>query len=178
MSIAVPKEIREKIQEKIWDKADELDWSRLSDLDRAIWYENWSKDNDIGGVLAHFMDPRKVRVYIKDSLLKPYLRTQLGSSADKVLLSTGLSENGAVVRAEFDKPHGRLMSDGKIICWGNSRDWKAVVISVFERARRIEAAEPYAAVLIESGRSMNSDLKEVVIDVGRRLGLEQVVWID
>lgn len=117
-------------------------------------------------------------MYIKDSLLKPYLKMHLGSSSNKVFFSAGLDINDAKVKAEFDKPHGRLLSDGKIICWGNSRDWKAVVISVFQRAHSIEAAEPYAAVLIESGKAMNTDLKEIVIDVGRRLGLEIVVWID
>lgn len=77
MNMAVAKDVRDNIRKKIWDTADELGWPGLSDIDRATWYENWSKDKDIGGVLAHFMDARKVRVYIKDSLLKPYMRTRL-----------------------------------------------------------------------------------------------------
>jgi hypothetical protein len=178
MSIAVPKEIRDSIRQKIWDKADELDWPRLSDLDRAVWYENWSKDKDIGGALAHFMDARKVRVYIKDSLLKPYSRARLEDNTNTVLLAAGLSEERAAIKDTYDKPHGRVLTDGKIICWGNSRDWKTVVISVFERAYRLESGEPYAAVLVETGRTTNSGMRDMIIDAGKRLGLGCVVWID
>ncbi len=59
MSMAVAKDVRDNIRKKIWDKADELGWPGLSDIDRATWYENWSKDKDIGGVLAHFMTPER-----------------------------------------------------------------------------------------------------------------------
>ena len=65
MSAALPTDIRDRIRQKIWAKADELDWPRISDLERTAWYENWTKDKDVGGVLSHFMDARKVRVYIK-----------------------------------------------------------------------------------------------------------------
>lgn len=178
MSTAVPKEIRDGIRKKIWDKADDLGWSGLSDLDRAMWYENWSKDKDIGGLLAHFMDARKVRVYIKDSLLKPYLRTRLEDGAEKVLLAVGPGQGEAQVERAYKKPHGRLLTDGKIICWGHSRDWKSIVISVFERAHRLEMGRPYAAVLLETGRTTNSDTRELISEVGKKLGLDRVVWID
>ncbi len=178
MSTAVPKEIRDRIRQKIWDKADELDWSRLSDLDRTTWYENWTKEKDVGGALAHFMDARKVRVYIKDSLLKPYLRGQHEDGAEKVLLTVGLSHEASTIRKTYDKPHGRLLIDGKVICWGSSRDWKAIVISVFERAYRLEQGVPYAAVLIESGRTTNPGVREMISLVGGRLGLLHTEWID
>lgn len=178
MSIAVPQEIRNRIRQKIWDKADELDWSRLSDLDRTTWYENWSKEKDVGGALAHFMDPRKVRVYIKDSLLKPYLRRQLENGAAHAMLAVGLSQDVIVVKKTYDKPHGRLLIDGQIICWGNSRDWKSIVISVFERAYRLDNGVPYAAVLIETGNTANSGVRDMIKDVGSKLGLEHVAWID
>ncbi|AIU27177.1 hypothetical protein LV28_12165 [Pandoraea pnomenusa] len=178
MSIAVPTEIRDRIRQKIWSKADELGWSGLSDLDRTVWYENWSKDKDVGGALAHFMDARRVRVYIKDSLLKPYLRTRLEDNADKVLLAAGLGLNTATVRDTYDKPHGRLLTDGKIICWGNSRDWKSIVISVFERAYKLESGIPHAAVLIETGRTTNDGMRDMIVDMGRKLGLGNVVWMD
>ncbi|WP_458762513.1 hypothetical protein [Cupriavidus basilensis] len=178
MSMVMPKEIRDRIRQKIWDKADELDWSKLSDVDRTTWYENWSKDKDVGGALAHFMDPRKVRVYIKDSLLKPYLRSRLEDGTGKALLAVGLSQDAITIRKTYDKPHGRLMLDGKVICWGNSRDWKSIVISVFERAYRIDVGIPYAAVLIETGRTTNDGMRQMIKDAGEKLQLCHVVWID
>nr|WP_297458849.1 hypothetical protein [uncultured Halomonas sp.] len=178
MSMAVPKEIRDKIRQKIWAKADELGWPGLSDLDRAAWYESWSKDKDIGGVLAHFMDARKVRVYIKDSLLKSYLRSRLEINTDKVLLAVGLGQGGAMVRKSYDKPHGCLLLDGKVICWGSSRDWKLILISVFERAYCLDSGIPYAAVLVETGRTANDGRREMIVDAGIKLGLNNVFWLD
>jgi len=178
MSLTMPKDIRDRIRKKIWDRADELNWSGLSDVDRAVWYENWSKDKDVGGALAHFMDPRKVRVYIKDSLLKPYSRTRLEDGAEEVLLSVGLSRDVVVIKKTYDKPHGHLLTDGKVICWGNSRDWKSIVISVFERAYRTDSAVPFAAVLVESGRTTNDGIREMIKDIGAKLQLTHVMWID
>ncbi len=178
MSMAVAKDVRDNIRKKIWDKADELGWPGLSDIDRATWYENWSKDKDVGGVLAHFMDARKVRVYIKDSLLKPYMRTRLENGAENILLAAGLDHDRAPVKNTYEKPHGRLLTDGKVICWGHSRDWKSIVISVFERAHRLESGSPYAAVLVETGRTTNTGAREMILEVGRRLGLDRVVWIE
>lgn len=178
MSTAVPKEIRDRIQQKIWDKADELDWSKLSDLDRTMWYENWSKEKEVGGALAHFMDARKVRVYIKDSLLKPYLRSRLEDGMERVMLAAGLGYGDLAVKKTYDKPHGRLLIDGKVICWGSSRDWKAIVISVFERAYRLDTGIPYAAVFVESGKTANPGVREMITTVGKKLGLQHTEWID
>ncbi|MGC8209875.1 hypothetical protein [Ralstonia solanacearum] len=178
MSMVVPKVIRDQIRQRIWDKADELDWARLSDFDRATWYENWSRDKDVGGALAHFMDPRKVRVYIKDSLLKPYLRNRLEDGEEQALVAAGLSLDALTVKKTYNKPHGRLLVDGKVVCWGNSRDWKSVVISVFERAYGLEIGVPYAAVLIETGKTTNDGVREMIKDVGAKLQLGRVVWIE
>lgn len=178
MSMAVPKEIRDRVRKKIWDKADELNWSRMSDLDRATWYENWSKGKDIGELLAHFMDPRKVRVYIKDSLLKPYLRTRLEELTESAMLAVGLKFEDTSFKSAYDKPHGRLLVDGRVICWGNSRDWKSILISVYERSYRLDSGIPYAAVLVEGGKTTSFSTRELISGIGGKLGLIHVVWID
>lgn len=177
MSLSLPKDIRTRIQDRIWAKADELDWTRLSDLERANWYENWSKDKDIGGVLAHFMDPRKVRVYIKDSLFKPYHRSRLQSDESRIFSILNVDTNVAIEKY-YSKPYGRLFADGRIICWGNSRDWKAIIMSVFERAWEAESSAGHAAALIETGKTSDSDVREMVRDIAKRLGLSVIVWLD
>ncbi len=178
MSASVPKDIRGQIQNRIWSKADELEWPKCSDLEHAMWYENWAKDKDVGGVLAHFMDPRKVRVYIKDSLLKPYQRTRLEDGLGRVLIVLDLAPETVVFVRAFNKPHGRVLLDGKVICWGNSRDWKAVLLSVFERAYRVEAATPFAAVFFETGKTVEQGMKEMVLDASKRLGIDRIRWLD
>jgi hypothetical protein len=178
MSAAVPADIRDRIRQKIWAKAAELDWPRISDVERTAWYENWTKDKDVGGVLSHFMDARKVRVYIKDSLLKPYLRSRLQDGWGRVLLAVHMREGEFTIAESYDKPHGRRLVDGRVICWGNSRDWKTVLISVFERAYQLESGVPHAAVLIETGKTTSAGLREMILDASQKLGVNRVAWID
>lgn len=176
MSSKVPQDIRDKIQEKLWKKANELRWSFLSDQDRAAWYENWAKEESVGGVLAHFMDPRRVRVYIKDSLLKPYQNSQLEEKYDAVLGALGLGSN-TQIRRTFDKPQGRMLLDGRIISWGNARDWKGVVLATFERAFKT-GERPYAVALLQNNRPTPAGVREMAETAATRLGIERIEWID
>jgi hypothetical protein len=178
MSAALPTDIRNNIRQKIWQKADELDWPRISDAERTVWYENWTTDKDVGGALSHFMDARRVRVYIKDSLLKPYLRSRLQHGWKQVQLAVNLDESETLIRKSYDKPHGRQLLDGRIICWGNSREWKSILISVFERAYQVDVGIPYAAVMVETGKTMNTGTREMVSDASQKLGLHHLAWID
>ena len=178
MSRNIPRAIREQVQNRIWAKADELEWPKRSDIEHAIWYENWAKDEDIGGVLAHFMDPRKVRVYIKDSLIKPYRRARLEDGLERVLAALDLDLEKTVVRAPFYKPHGRLLGDGRVICWGNSRDWKIILFAVFERAYSVAGQQSYAAVLFETGQSTGEGTRELIKEAGGRLGIAKIIWLD
>jgi hypothetical protein len=173
----VPKDVRDRVIGVLWAKADELDWARLTDIARAEWYENWSKDAAIGGVLGNFMDPRLVRVYIKDSLLKPYISGRTGLAEAGVLKALDLHRPPQVTR-EYVKPHGRLIDHGRVVCWGNSRDWKSILISVYERAREERNGVPYAAVLLESGKTLDPELRKLIRDVARRLDIAQLKWLD
>lgn len=178
MSERVPKDIRDQIQRRLWAKADDLKWSKLSDSERTNWYENWTKERDIGETLSHFMDPRRVRVYIKDSLLKPYIRAQLGSELERVMVALGIDIAAIETQVTYSKPHGRRLDDGRVVCWGSSRDWKAIVISVFERAYQDGKSSPYAAVFVEGGKTMGTPAREMICEAGRRLGLQKIIWLD
>lgn len=178
MSASVQKDIRDRIKQKIWDKADELNWSKLSDLDRATWYENWSKDKDIGGVLSHFMDARKIRVYIKDSLLKPYIRSRVENDWPAVATALAVPAGSNSHCRRFEKPHGVQLIDGRVISWGHSRDWKSILISVFERSYRIDSSSAYGAALVETGKTADTGLREMIRSAGQKLGIEKVVWVE
>jgi len=177
MSKTLPPELRTEIQTKLWLKADQLGWLSLRDVDKASWYANWSKDKDVGGVLAHFMDPRKVRVYIKDSLLKPYHRSRLQDSLGIVLSSLGLTDNVSF-RRNYLKPHGRMTLDGRVLCWGNSRDWKNIILAAYERAYQHADSIPLAAVMIDTGNLTEVGTREMAATIGARLGLKHVLWVD
>ena len=173
----IPAAIRDGIRERLWATADELGWSMLTDSERARYYEQWTRDQTIGGQLAHFMDPRKVRVYIKDSLLKPYERARVLATEGEVwrLLDvpapTGFAET-------FIKPHGRRLADGRIACWGKSRDWKLILMAVFERGQKSSETSPFGVVLLETGQTADKSRRALVRDAATRLGIQKLAWLE
>lgn len=173
----IPENIRNNIRDKIWAAAEDLGWSTMGDIERSRYYELWTRDQTIGGLLAHFMDPRKVRVYIKDSLLKSYEQTRLLETEEQIWRSLGLSPS-QMVSASYIKPHGRRLDDGKVICWGNSRDWKLILMAVFERGQSRHDASPFAAVLLETGQTAESRKRALVRKAATKLGISEMVWLE
>ena len=149
----------------------------LPDTERARYYELWTRDASIGGQLAHVMDARKVRVYIKDSLVKPYVRARLSLNEAEVWRLLGLSSVDRSVH-NYIKPHGRRTEDGKVIGWGRSRDWKSVLMAVFERGRAQTAFSSFGVVLLESGKTEAEASRELVREAARRLGIEKLAWLE
>ena len=173
----IPDSIRDAMRDRLWKLADELSWSALGDSERSRYYEMWTKDQSIGGHLAHYMDPRKVRVYIKDSLIKPYERARLLENEDEIWRLLGVPRPTEVA-VTYIKPHGRRLDDGRIVCWGNSRDWKLILMAVFERGRSRQDGVPFGAILLESGQTAEEKKRLLVRDAAQRLGIEKIAWID
>lgn len=175
--MSVPDALRREIKDLLWHYADELGWVALTDADKAKWYGIWTESADVGKRLAPFLDPRKVRVYIKDSLLKPYTRERMSDMAPIARL-LGIPEDVMVSR-EFIKPHGRLLSDGRVIAWSKAEDWKLTLMAVYERAFTARGARPFGVALVEaSTKHPDLDSREVVEEAARRLQIERLVWKD
>jgi hypothetical protein len=170
----MPEDIRDQIRDQLWATAEEIGWSYLPDAERARYYETWTKDPAIGGKLGHFMDPRKVRVYIKDSLLKPYERSRLSDTEQAVMACLTIGPDEQSVQS-YIKPHGRKLGDGRIVCWGNSRDWKSILMTTFERAQPRDRL--HGVVLIETGKTGDESTRILVREAARRLGVERIEWM-
>src|SRR5262245_42944328 len=168
----IPDDVRDRLRDVLWSKADNLGWSALSDSERARKYEHWTRDPEIGGTLAHYMDARKVRVYIKDSLLKPYERVRLSSTEHQILGCLGLTAE-TEVEERYIKPHGIRFVGGKIVSWGNSRDWKLVLMAMFERAALRPMSSPFGVVLLENGKTRDAGTRKLVREAASRLGIER-----
>jgi hypothetical protein len=153
----IPDDVRDRMRTLVWARAEELGWSALNDAERSKYYEKWTRDREIGGTLAHYMDARKVRVYIKDSLLKPYERARLSGTEHRILQCLGLTADMEVAQ-RYIKPHGIRFEDGRIVCWGNSRDWKLVVMAIFERAALNAGASSFGVVLLETGKTSDDGM--------------------
>jgi hypothetical protein len=173
----IPDDVRDRLREEIWSRADKLGWSALNAAERARRYEQWSRDRDIGGTLAHYMDARKVRVYIKDSLLKPYERARLSGTEQQILGRLGIPAESEVVD-RYIKPHGIVFTDGRIVSWGNSRDWKLILMAMFERTASRSGSSAFGVVLLENGKTRDAAMRSVVRAAATRLGVERMEWID
>jgi hypothetical protein len=173
----IPTAVRDALKDKLWARCDELGWMSLPDTERARFYELWTRDAAIGGQLAHVMDARKVRVYIKDSLVKPYVRAQLSLNEAEVWRLLGLTSGDRTVHI-YIKPHGRRIEDGRVIGWGRSRDWKSVLMAVFERGQAQRSFSSFGVVLMESGKTEAERSRELVREAAKRLGIEKLVWLE
>lgn len=173
----LPDDVRDRLRDLIWERASDLGWSSLSDVERSRYYEQWTRDSAIGGTLGHYMDPRKVRVYIKDSLLKPYERARVSGTEQDILAVLDISPSLEVTH-RYIKPHGLRFNDGQIIAWGKSRDWKLILMAMYERTAITPGASSYGTVLLESGNTIDDDTRNLVRDAATRLAVKRVEWID
>jgi hypothetical protein len=174
--VTVPDEVREELRRELWAKAEALGWSELSAADKTRHYEHWTRDPDIGGVLARYMDPPRVRVYLKDAIFKPYSRARLG---DWNRCALALRVEPAPTSESFIKPHGRQLCDGRVVCWGPAASWKMVLMALHERTFNHDLLRPFAAVLVRSvGRYREDSARRMVENAATKLGIERVVWLE
>lgn len=175
--MSLPEDVRKEVRERVWRTAGEIRWRDLSKDERSRHYDEWAQDPDIGQVLARYIDPGEVRHYIKDTIIKPYARAELGdlSRPARVLQippDTSFAES-------YIKPHGRRLADGRVFCWGQAKDWKSVLMAAYERAFQARNARPYGVVLLNAAQTLAEPrLREMVEDIAKRLGIERVVWLD
>ncbi|MBA4388342.1 MAG: hypothetical protein C0404_10200 [Verrucomicrobia bacterium] len=173
--MTIPSATRSILKQRLWDIADQLGWNNLGQADKARYYEVWTRDPVIGGVISRYMDGGQVRVYIKDTLLKDYGRVRMADPGPP-LRSLGIDGQVASVE-KYIKPHGRRLDDGRVLCWGRADDWKAILMAVHERAFYSDG-EPFAAVFMSScGKYHDAHSRAVVMDAAKKLGIERIVWL-
>jgi hypothetical protein len=173
--MSIPKGVKADLQKQLWEIADGLHWGQLSASEKAKCYTNWTADDAIGGVLGRYIDRGRVRVYLKDTLMKPYSLKILAGDV-RVRAALNLGALGAV--EQYRKPHGLRLGDGRVVCWGKTEDWKLILMAVYERAAILNIASPYGAVLFgTAGRFDDSAQRKVVEDAGTRLGIRHIKWL-
>lgn len=173
----IPDKVATAIRELLWSQADELRWTQLSSVQKTALYEEWSKSPKVGRVLEGYLDGRNVRVYIKDVMMKPYGRIRM-QDGTRVFALAGIDSSVRSVK-DYVKPHGRLLSDGRILCWGPARDWKSIVLALHGRSYGNKRTRAFAAVLFDaSGKLRQRQEQSLVEDASTRLGIERLIWAD
>lgn len=81
------------------------------------------------------------------------------------------------VNQTYIKPHGRLLPDGSVICWGRAVDWKLILMAVYERAALRATHKPYAAILTDAnGKYAEATQRMIIEDAANKLGIERLIW--
>lgn len=172
----IPAAVKARLQDALWKEADKLQWEALGSAEKARQYTIWTDSSSIGGVLSAYMDPRAVRVYIKDTLLKAYSRSKLSEHEELVLRIC--EKNRDDVAQHYMKPHGIMFNDRSFVAWGRADDWKSVLGSLFERAYS-NKGDPSVALLFRAVPRFTSDTSRAPVEAAAdRLGVRRCVWFD
>ena len=173
----IPEKAFHRIRSSLWKSADDLNWPTLSSTQKSAIFEEWIRDEQVGGTLSRYLDSGSVRVYIKDTIMKPYAHERIRDFRP-IAKFLGISDELSIAETYF-KPHGRRLSDGKVICWGNSRDWKSVLFAVFERAYAVRSCTPFAAVIMfPTGKYQQTEYRKMMETASRNLGIYRLEWYD
>jgi hypothetical protein len=175
--MSVPDSVRQTLRNALWESADNLRWPNLSTTAKSRQYEAWTRDPNIGGVLSRYIPLSDVRVYLKDTLLKGFAQDRLSDdSMPRRML--GLSVHEKVV-AKYTKPHGQVLKDGRIICWGRAASWKTILMAAYERAHEDRELKAFGVILTDAvGRYAEIKTRKIVEDAAHRLGVQKVVWVE
>jgi len=173
----VPEEVRRELKGRLWKEAEELGWTRLPAGAKARRYEVWTRDPEVGDILGRYMDKGKIRVYIKDTLLKDFSKASISDSAQAYRV-LGIAA-GAEVVERYIKPHGLRFADGRVVSWGRAEDWKTILMAMHERTFGLERSKPFGVVLrFAAPRYETQGAREVVEDAAMRFSIHRVVWLD
>src|SRR5687767_8762006 len=171
----MPEQVREEIRQYLWSEADQLGWDRLSDADRSAAYARWTDDPEIGGVLGRYLKKGKIRVYLKDSLLKPYSREKRADPRPYLRLA-GINLEAKIAESRI-KPHGVLLEDGTMVVWAKARDWKAALTTLYEWSFERPRVTSLKVILESSaGKYQDSRIRRLVDSVSSKLGIARPIW--
>jgi hypothetical protein len=175
--MSVPDAVRSTVKEYLWAEADRLNWHSLSASQKSRMYGIWTESDLVGLKLAPFLDPRKIRVYIKDTLLKSYARDRMADDGP-VMRLLGIPPGQRIVR-KFIKPHGLLLADGCLVAWSKAIDWKLTLMTIYERAYMLRGTRAYAVVLFEAATKHPDEAARAVVNAAvRGLSVERLIWVD
>lgn len=171
----IPEEVRRPLTELLWDRADSLGWSSLSPVAKSKHYDQWARDDEVGGVLGRYMPVGDIRMYLKNSLMGGYARAKLSDPTRPLRV---LRVNGTEIEEQFEKPHGCRLLDGRVIAWGRAKTWRAILLAVYERAYRRNSATPFGVVFFNAtGKFHQQPTRDMIEDAAGKLGIERVEWL-
>jgi hypothetical protein len=172
--MSVPEAIRAEVKTKLVAIADSMDWMRLPPASRTRYYDNWTKDPEIGGRLQRYLEPSQVRVYIKDALMKEHARERRGD-AREILLKAGITARPI---ESHSRPHGCVLRGGRLVVWGRANNWKQLMLTAHERTFGRPHLSPFCVILTQAARHFGTKQERAPVEAAARLlRIQKVTWL-
>lgn len=133
---------REKVIQRLYREALELDWLHLSQHEHKRQYERWIDAPEVGGVLEKWKDREGLRVWLKDVPMKEFARALAGQGdfarfldhhphSAELVVSRSLGEGWSIEPGTLDvKPLQCFVRKGqqrRWLTWGAKRDFKELL---------------------------------------------------
>lgn len=173
--------IKQVVSARVHAIADQVGWSHLTIEERRKHYEAWTNDENIGGLLGQVIDPNRVRVWLKDTVIKNYMKGKR-PGVPTFLSRTGVP-CGSILRT-YIKPdavlceHADLFVRGNLFTLSVAKEWRVALMSAYERAVEITRIDRNIVFVIEhtSGRYTDQSYRDMISGAGAKLGVE-VIWV-
>lgn len=176
-SKTIPETIKSEVVRRLTTAIVDADWDALAGPERTARYLAFTTDPRIGGVLAGYMDASKVRLYIKDTLMKPLARQRLRAQERSVMSVLGIEEE-AVIAERYERPYGTRFHDGRIVCWGAAEKWKLILMAMHEREFEAPKSTAFGVALLPPlSRFEGTRIRALVEDAARKLGVMRLEWL-
>lgn len=168
-------QVKRVITKKVWEIADHIDWRHLTITQKKQYYEKWTNDPEIGGILVTVMESERVRVYLKDTVMKQYARDQL-PELDAIL--EGLGIKYVEITKEYIKPTGMLCDRQDIFSLAPARIWKIAIMNAYERGCEVTHLKRNIVFITDhtAHRFIDRAYQELIESAATRLGVE-VRWV-
>jgi len=132
--LELPGNPRQDIIKRVRELADKADWYHLKIHERSALYAQWVNDPTIGGELAKTEGAERVRIFLKDTVIKQYMREKRPKL--RYLLKQ-MSLDCRYVTREFEKPVALLCDSKRLYTLALAKEWRVAILSAYERAHGV-----------------------------------------
>jgi len=168
-------EVKKSITKLVHTIADNADWSHLTIPERQKYYEAWTSAPEIGGALGEVVGPNRVRVYLKDTIMKTYSKNK---QPELTGLLRSFSYSFEVINNRYVKPIGMLCNGKDLYTISPAKEWKAAVLSAYERGYTINNIRENTVFFTNhtQGRFIDHDYRKLIEESATSLGVK-IIWV-
>ncbi len=168
-------EIKKSVSKLVYAIADKADWPHLTIPERQKYYEAWTSAPEIGGALGKVIGPNRVRVYLKDTIMKTYSKSK---QPELTALLRSFSYSFEVVNNKYVKPLGMLCNGIDLYTISPAKEWKVAVLSAYERSYTINNIRKNIVFFTNhtQGRFVDLDYRKLIEGSATSLGAK-IIWV-